>query len=509
MRTSEEGAAKMTERASADKPCLVLIHPITGFWDGFRSSPSLPLNLLHAVSLIADKFKIELIDLRIHRDWEKRLAAAMEKRPLLVGTTSMIGPATVSSIHAAEKSAGVPVVMGGVHSTLNSDSALREDSLDYVVCGEGEIPFAKLAQNLLNEGDGSDIPGVKCKFKNGDDAGYSVCAERIDLNSSPEIPYGIVETEKYLQYFRGEGRYISMETSRGCPYKCGYCYHGRPEYSGWRAQQPERVYERARFAKERFGAGGAYFVDDNFFVDKNRAAAIASHMAELGFKWQVQGVDITSLREMGTDYLSHLCASGLTRITLGIDTGSERTRQRIRKPVGRDETIETIRRLSSFPIIVYCSFIVNFPGETSADLKNTASMVVELSKANPNFRNSPIYQFVPFPGTRLAEDMSRNGFKWPEKFKDWGAYSFETGYDADNAGVGRAVYKALYFVTLFSDGKSREYLSSPLLRLISRLYQPVAMLRLSKFIMKPIPEMSVFYMLRDFLLRRRETAARA
>ncbi len=482
---------------------IILVHPVTGFWDGFRSAPALPLNLLHAASLADGEFDLELIDLRVHFDWKERLRRAIAARPALVGVSTMIGPATISSIRIArtvKAMSGVPVALGGVHASLACRSALEEGSIDYTILGEGELPLLRLARSLAEGAKPAFIPGVRSKFDLSAPVSASEFAERIDLDDCPEIPYHSVLAETYLQYFDGVADYISMETSRGCPHSCGYCYHSRAEYSGWRSQSPERVVERARFVKERLGAGGVYFVDDNFFIDPRRAESIAEGMAELDLSWQVQGVDIAALKSMDNDYISLLASCGLKRITVGVDSGSDRIRAKLGKQLASSEAVETIRRMRAFPIIVYCSFIVNFPGETAKDVRSTVRMIAELSDCNPNFRNSPVYQYVPFPGTRIASELESSMFEWPENFADWGRISFESGYGADNSGLGRAFYSALYFVTMFSDGKFEEYLDSPLLKFLSRLYSPIALFRLKKLFFKPIPEMRLFLAVKRFLM---------
>lgn len=493
----------MTGQKSRGRPGVVLFHPMTGFWEGFRSAPSLPLNMLHASSLIADEFDVTIIDPRLHADWEKRLARAVENEPVFAGISAMTGPAAVSSIRiarAVKRIADIPVALGGVHPTIVAETALREHAIDYVVCGEGEIPLQRLAQSLAQRGDTENIPGIRTKQNPVRAVDPQEFEERIDLEQCPEIPYHLVHAEQYLQYFNGVSNYISMETSRGCPYRCRYCYHGRPEYSGWRAQSPGRVFERAKYVKEHVGAGGIYFVDDNFFIDTDRATHIAESMARLNLKWQVQGIDIAALRKMDDGYLSFLASSGLTRITIGIDSGSDRIRKKLHKQLLTSEVVETIARLKNYPIIVYCSFIVNFPGETAEDLKSTMRLIGTLYDANPFFRNSPVYQFVPFPGTQLALELDHQGFRWPATFIQWGAFSFETGYGVDNTGVGSDYYKALYFTTLFTDGKFEEFLSSRILKILSRLYKPIARFRLKKYFMKYMPERSLFLAMEKILM---------
>ena len=482
----------MPSQSRHNRPLVVLVHPVTGFWDMYRSAPSLPLNLLHAASMLMPDYDVALVDMRVHRRWRARLAELLKRDPVLVGLTTMIGPAIGAALDAARFVKGrsaVPVALGGVHATLARAAALAEPDVDYVVCGEGERGLRALADALQGETAPGRVPGVASHAAPDPDPALPA---HIDINAAPDIPYALIEPERYMQVYDGVPGYLSMETSRGCPRACAYCFHSTPDYAGWRAQSADVVYERARELKRRFGVRGLYFVDDNFFIDRDRALAVAHAMRRLGLHWQVQGVDVPTLRAMDHATLRTLARSGLARITIGVESGSDRVRRMIHKKPEAAAVLDTIRRMRRHPFIVYGSFIVNFPGETAQDVRRTMKLITDLCRANPRFRHSPVYQFVPFPGTEISARVSEQGFAWPQRLRDWNRVSFETGYGFDNAGLGEDFYRALYFVTLFSDSKYREYLAAPGLRLLSRVYRPVATARLRRGAFRHMPEMHAF-----------------
>jgi radical SAM superfamily enzyme YgiQ (UPF0313 family) len=222
---------------------------------------------------------------------------------------------------------------------------------------------------------------------------------------------------------------------------------------------------------------------------------IADSAASLGLKWQVQGIDLQTLGAMDDATLRHLADTGLRRVTIGIESGSDRIRDMIRKKPASREVLDIVRRMRKYPFIVYCSFIVNFPGETADDVKQTIRLIRDLCDANPRFRNSPVYQFVPFPGTPMAENAARNGFAMPERLEDWGRISYERGCGADHPRLGAGFYRALYFLTLFNDRKFNEYLNDPALRMLSRAYHPVARFRLKHELFQLTPGILAYEMI--------------
>src|SRR5438876_1157468 len=71
---------------------IVLLQPRVGYMDSMRSKPALPLSLLHAASLVAERYEVVIIDQRVAGDWQQRLVRELEHGPLLVGITCYTGP---------------------------------------------------------------------------------------------------------------------------------------------------------------------------------------------------------------------------------------------------------------------------------------------------------------------------------------------------------------------------------------------------------------------------------
>jgi radical SAM superfamily enzyme YgiQ (UPF0313 family) len=476
-----------TIMATTKKPAVLLIHPYTGFWDSYRSAPSLPLNLLHAASLLVDDFEVRIIDVRAARDWRAEVRAGLSLNPCLVGLTIMTGPSVESSVEVMK----FIKKNSAAHATMVPDTTLQNPLVDYVIVGPGENALVELAGALARGEQPAQDHGIFSKSSS-DPLHNAKRAPALDLDSAPEIPYHLVNVRDYFQTYDGIDGYLPMETSRGCNRGCTHCYNSVSRAGPWRAQSAQRVIERLKHIKNIIGASAVYFVDDNFFMDVNRALDIADGAASLGLKWQIQGIDLQTLGALGHDTLQHLVDTGLKRVTIGIESGSDKIRTMLHKKPASREVLDIIRRLNKYPFIIYCSFITNFPGETAQDVKKTIRLISDLCDANPMFRNSPVYQFVPFPGTTISNNAEQNGFSRPGRLEDWGRISYERGYGKDNLGLGRDFYQALYFITLFNDRKYLEYLNDPGLRILSLAYHPIARFRLKHGLFQMTPEIRAY-----------------
>ncbi len=96
----------------------------------------------------------------------------------------------------------VKIFLGGPEAGFDTDRLLEKDYVDFIIKGEGEGPFVRLLKSGFVDTDKKVIQGY--------------CHEYVN-------PY----TPEYLQ--RLKGRISYLETSRGCPFNCGFCLSGRDE----------------------------------------------------------------------------------------------------------------------------------------------------------------------------------------------------------------------------------------------------------------------------------------
>jgi radical SAM superfamily enzyme YgiQ (UPF0313 family) len=193
---------------------------------------------------------------------------------------------------------------------------------------------------------------------------------------------------------------------------------------------------------------------------------------------------------MDDDFLKLLHESNFRRFTIGIETGSMRMREIMRKEGSVDLIVRTFERLAKYNFIIYGSFISNTPGETLEDVRESVKLMNKLHEVNPNFRNSPVYHYIPFPGTPMFESAKAAGFTPPTTLDGWGSFSYEGNEATVPIGSEKPeFYERLYFATLCNDRKVEEYTVPTLTRLAARMYRPIAQLRLKHLYFDYMPEM--------------------
>ncbi|SDX69532.1 Radical SAM superfamily enzyme YgiQ, UPF0313 family [Amycolatopsis xylanica] len=139
------------------------------------------------------------------------------------------------------------VVFGGNHVAYQSERVFREMPwIDVVVNGEGEHTFHELTHYLL-EHRGEDFDPVDIKglsYRRPDGTPYSA-PDRDRINDLDVVPSPFLTGAIPMSDGAGNFRYdvALMETNRGCPYKCSFCYWGGATGQKMRSFSTERLAE--------------------------------------------------------------------------------------------------------------------------------------------------------------------------------------------------------------------------------------------------------------------------
>ena len=390
--------------------------------------PQVPLQLLHVgAALRRAGYAVRIADLRLH-DYRTLTLG----RPLFVGITAMSGPQIRFGLEFARRVRtelpGVPIVWGGVHPTLLPEQTAASDCVDVVVRGESETIVPALAEALavqtpLDATFGGlasldAVPGLTFvrdgAVVNTPDAGL------IALDDIPvELPYDLLELDRYPTLQSGRAH---MQTSRGCPSRCGFCYNTSFNHRRWRGKSPERVLDEMEWILARFPQVTIIDpVDDNLFVDRARVEAICHGMLERGIKvsWRAN-CRFDYLARYEGEFLALLEEAGCVELDFGGESGSERMQDFVCKDVTADEILASVEKLHRFApsIDPFVSWLSGLPGETYADMEQTFDLMDEMERLNPRTQHYGIFLYTPFPSPLLA--ALPRAFTPPASLQEWG-----------------------------------------------------------------------------------------
>jgi len=395
---------------------IILIRP--NFGRPFYTHKNfIPLNLLKIATFIHQEYDVKIIDQIIDKNWKNHLKKELEKNPLCVGITSMTGKQIYYALEASKivkKNSNVPVVWGGIHASLLPKQTLENPYVDILVKGEGEITFYELIKALDKKKNLKGIKGVwykeKEKLKTNPDR------HLLNLNLLPKTPYHLINFNKY--------DLLSIQTSRGCPFRCVYCYNNIYNKGIYRELSTENTIEEIKTLSKFAYKKMIRIVDDNFFVNLNRTKKIIFALKREDVEWGIQGIRIDTACSMNKKWFYLLESSGLKSMIFGAESGSQRILDLLRKRIKVSDTIAINKKLKNVELYPVYNFMIGLPTETKEDLKATINLALKLIKDNPHAVSHRFHCFTPYPGTELYYTSINTRFQPPEKLEDWILYDW-------------------------------------------------------------------------------------
>ncbi|MBW1742057.1 MAG: B12-binding domain-containing radical SAM protein [Deltaproteobacteria bacterium] len=490
---------------------VVLVNPHHRFGkEVVRSQRTvLPVGIL-AVATPVDEagYKVKIIDQQIKPQWKRLLLAELKKKPLCVGITCMTGPQIWFALEVSrivKQNGNIPVVWGGMHPSLLPNQTIENENVDIVVQGEGEETFLELVQAL---GKGGSLDAVKgIWYKENGQIKSNPPRPFIDLNAQPNLAYHLLDIDEYIERKFGT-ILLRTFTSRGCSYNCSFCYNTNFNRRKWRALTAEETVKRLKKIKETYNVKGFIFNDDNFFGDINRSKEILEGIIREKVDIILWKLDIRpdTLFSLDDDFLRLLKRSGCRKLTIGLESGSERMLNFLKKKVTIAQILSNNKRLHTFGITPKYSFMVGCPTETREELEQTVALIWRLLKDNPELLKS-VHIYTPLPGTELFDVAVEHGLQVPKRLEDWIPFSYREVNLPWVSEDRRKLIEMLHCCTILLEKNfffNPTVSIHPFLRLLGRLYYPLARWRVKKLSYKFPVDIRLMELIR--LYRRQQPA---
>jgi radical SAM superfamily enzyme YgiQ (UPF0313 family) len=213
-----------------------------------------------------------------------------------------------------------------------------------------------------------------------------------------------------------------IQTSRGCPHTCGFCYNTVYNKRSWRGKSAARVVDEIEYVLEKFPNVNIIDpIDDNFFVDAKRVEDICRGIIERGIsvRWRAN-CRFDYMSQYSKEFIELLVKSGCVEVDFGGETGSDRLQALINKEVTTSQIIKSVENLRNWgpSIEPFVSWMSGLPTETEEDVKRTCDLMDKMREINPKTQHYGIFLYTPFPSPIL--DSLGPTFSPPKTFDEWG-----------------------------------------------------------------------------------------
>lgn len=382
-------------------------------WHGVKST-SPPLGLLYVAAYAEARGKsVHVMDVNAEQlhfaDIEFFFA---RHRPEWVGLTAVT--AQIINTHrlaaiAKRVSPNSKVVIGGVHATAMPDEVMQDHNVDFVIRGEGELPFGSLVCGEVP----TKIPGLSLRTNNLlQPIRHNPMGPPIeDLDSLPTPAYHLIQFDLYKPAIGAYRRLpaVNMTMTRGCPGKCTFCNSAE---TALRTRSAKHLVDEIRKLQAQYGVREVSFYDDTLTIFKPQVAEMCDLIVE-------RGIDLTWSCFARTDCVSppllkKMRAAGCHQILFGIESADPEILRNIRKPIDIEQTRRAVRMVQQAGIAVRAAFMFGNPGETIETMRRTIDFAKALAPDIALFNIT-----TPYPGTQMFDWARRNGYL---RTLDWNDY---------------------------------------------------------------------------------------
>jgi radical SAM superfamily enzyme YgiQ (UPF0313 family) len=297
----------------------------------------------------------------------------------IVAVTS-ITPSIPRAYEIADKlkKRGITTVLGGAHASALPDEALEH--FDSVVIGEGEGPWKRLLED----------------FERGNIQRKYACQDSTSLKNLGTPDRRFIHPNYHFQ---------SVTTSRGCPFRCSFCYQTINNDRKYRIIPHDTVLEDLdSLRKEK-----ALTVTDANFIgyskrDIEDRKILLEKIIRKGYKF-IWGCQTTVNLADDPELMKLMYKAGCRVVFVGFESSNEDSLKEMNKNQNMNRNYkEIVKQIHKHKIAVIASCIF---GMDSHKKDYHKSLIRELKEMKPDFID--ITYLTAFPGTPLFDKLEKEG----------------------------------------------------------------------------------------------------
>jgi anaerobic magnesium-protoporphyrin IX monomethyl ester cyclase len=306
----------------------------------------------------------------------------------------------------------IPHIIGGVFPSQAPDVVMKNELIRCIAVHEGENTYRQLIESWKETGSFYNIDGIWWKDENNvihKNKPASLC------NIAQIIPdFSCYENKRWQRPMGGKHFYraVSMETYRGCPYKCTYCnspstreLSKKLDLGNYMRRKPFDIVERdLQYYIEHIGPDLIMFQDDSFLA---RPPKEIFDFCEMWSKYKIPFWFNTRIENCKPEYLAALKEAGVYRMTFGLESGHEEYRKHmLERPIRNDIYYQYFDYINDSDIPYSLNVLIGMPFETRDMVMDTARVI----KRAGGYDGLTISMFQPYHGTKLRQIAVDNEF---------------------------------------------------------------------------------------------------
>jgi len=270
----------------------------------------------------------------------------------------------------------------------------KYEYIDYMVKGEGEELLLQIIANYKNR-EHSDRPIILGSTKS-----------RLDLNNFPMPDYS---DYTFSQYTAENG--VSIETSRGCIAQCTFC--AETWFWKYRYRDAQHVVDEIKQQYYTYNAKKFWIVDSLANGNLREFANIVKALKEANLPYLQWNSYMRNDGRMSEELFSDIKDSGCTIMSYGVESGSQKVLDDMKKKVKVWEIEDNLEKGSAAGIKNHVNWVIGFPTENALDFTHSLQLLYNCRKWI--FAISPGMTCGLAPGSDIEHNWKNYDLNWNEK----------------------------------------------------------------------------------------------
>jgi anaerobic magnesium-protoporphyrin IX monomethyl ester cyclase len=308
-------------------------------------------------------------------------------------------------VRLAKSVSDAPLLLGGPISTAYSERIFDiVGDLEFAAIHEGEA----VIEGVVRGRPWQEIAGIISKERRGrSPVTFPVPPGNLDELPLPD--YSLINIDRYssqLSYAYNQRRQGVLLTSRGCPYRCTYCF--QISEAPVRMQSAERVVSEISHLYHEYGIRDFYVVDDVFNLHKKRALSVFSQLKAAKIPIRLYFVNGLRVDRCDPEFIDEMVAAGTVWVTFAIESACPRIQRYIKKPLDLEQARRIINYSQRQGIVVNVNTMYGFPTETAEE----AGMTLEYIRSLEHPSLLPYhFNLRGYPGCEIVDQAEAAGWE--------------------------------------------------------------------------------------------------
>ena len=315
---------------------------------------------------------------------------------VLTGMTPFYNIAVECAALLKTNNVNASICVGGPHTTIMADKAFNKE-FDFGFVGDGEESWVKFLQAKEKKIGFHEVPGLMYR-EDGKIKKVKRAHATKDLDAYPMAAYHLLKMGEYkIGTLKGRLPFTSIQTFRGCPWKCIFCASDALDTTRILKRSIKSIVDEMEHVVKKYNVRHFMVIDDVLTLVRKRTVELCSEIINRNLNITFEGSTRANL--LDEELVALLKKAGLIRLSFGLETVDEDMRKTMNKKVPLEAYSKSNELLNKYDIEALNSVMIGLPGETEENVWKTLNF---LSKAK-EVKQANFAIATPYPGTKFHE----------------------------------------------------------------------------------------------------------